>query len=138
MAFQPPTYERSDRSMSSTVVREFQPPMDSMHLRRLRSQGGGQAHVTEIAYRPCFNCVFQMWFVLLLKPLTADGALECGGMCMEHKQECNSAPDAGGAVEVEEAAGAEVHPLLALAVVVQAELLRLQMCAPTNCQSMSS
>jgi hypothetical protein len=60
MAFQPPTYERSDRSMSSTVVREFQPPMDSMHLRRLRSQGGGQAPVTEMTYGSCFHCPFWM------------------------------------------------------------------------------
>ena len=48
------------------------------------------------------------------------------------------APDAGGAVEVEEAAGAKVHPLLALAVVVQAELLRLRMCAPPRCQRTSN
>jgi hypothetical protein len=60
---------------------------------------------------------------------------ECGGVFMGYKQEGNCAPDAGGAVEVEEAAGAKVHPLLALAVVVQAELLRLQMRAMPRCQS---
>ena len=37
-----------------------------------------------------------------------------------------AAPHARSAVEVEEAAGTEVHPLLALAVVVERELLGLQ------------
>lgn len=40
------------------------------------------------------------------------------------------APHAGCAIEVEEAAGAEVNPLLALAVVVQAQLLGLPSTGP--------
>ena len=58
----------------------------------------------------------------LMRPPTARGPRTSGDRVRQE-----SAPDAGGAVEVEEAAGAKVHPLLALAVVVQAELLRLQM-----------
>ena len=51
--------------------------------------------------------------------------MRTSGMGCKHRG--SPAPDASGAIEVEEAAGAKVHPLLALAVVVQAELLRLQM-----------
>ena len=76
MAFQPPTYERSDRSMSSTVVREFQPPMDSMHLRRLRSQEtDGQAHATDTAHDSCSTVAGSSMFLLLKGPSSARGAI---------------------------------------------------------------
>ena len=147
MAFQPPTYERRDRSMSSTVVREFQPPMDSMHLRRLRSQERGRsgAHLwararlalrqrlAQLVRAACFcsgcQAVDGRWFAWMR------GA---EAMCMGCEYRVGLAPDAGGAVEIEEAAGAKVHPLLALAVVVQAELLRLRMCGPPRCQRTSN
>ena len=123
--------------MSSTVVRLFQPPAESIAFLRhtpAQAEECGDTLSLQCTWQASQDEQHLLRNIIELFDLNPTVETDLGAAPRQEERQRGArsfkrkatAVLTSSAVEIEEAAGGKVHPLLALAVVVQGDLLRLR------------